>query len=289
MAAITVNKVTQQPSPRGAIVAKQVALYVALTLFGLLMLGPFILAIFGAFKNSVEVNAYPPTLLPQVWHPENFLDVARLFPQFPRWFINSVGLSVAVTVLNVFFCALAGYAFARLNFPGRTVLFLAVLATLMIPLQVTLIPKFLILKQFGLINTYPAVILPNISTAAGIFLMTQFMKAIPHELEEAAVIDGATKWTVFTRLVLPLSVPAMTALAIFSFQGQWNDFLWPLVVLNDPTLFTLPLGIAGFGGEYVQNTNWVLVASIFTTIPMVLLVFFFQRFIIKSVATTGGK
>jgi ABC-type glycerol-3-phosphate transport system permease component len=192
-------------------------------------------------------------------------------------------------VLNVFFCALAGYAFARLNFPGRTVLFLAVLATLMIPLQVTLIPKFLILKQFGLINTYPAVILPNISTAAGIFLMTQFMKAIPHELEEAAVIDGASKWTVFTRLILPLSVPAMTALAIFSFQGQWNDFLWPLVVLNDPQLFTLPLGIAGFSQEFVSNTNWVLVGSIFTTIPMVLLVFFFQRYIIKSVATTGGK
>jgi ABC-type glycerol-3-phosphate transport system permease component len=289
MAAITVDKVTQQPSPRGAIVAKQVALYVALTLFGILMLGPFILAIFGAFKSTAEVNAYPPTLLPQIWHPENFLDVARLFPTFPRWFVNSVGLSLTVTVLNVFFCALAGYAFARLNFPGRTVLFLAVLATLMIPLQVTLIPKFLILKQFGLINTYPAVILPNISTAAGIFLMTQFMKAIPHELEEAAVIDGASKWTVFTRLILPLSVPAMTALAIFSFQGQWNDFLWPLVVLNDPQLFTLPLGIAGFSQEFVSNTNWVLVGSIFTTIPMVLLVFFFQRYIIKSVATTGGK
>jgi ABC-type glycerol-3-phosphate transport system permease component len=289
MASITVDQVTQQPRPRGAIVAKQVALYVALTLFGLLFLGPFILAIFGAFKNSVEVNSYPPTLLPQVWHPENFLDVARLFPQFPRWFINSVGLSATVTVLNVFFCALAGYAFARLNFPGRTVLFLAVLATLMIPLQVTLIPKFLILKQFGLINTYPGVILPNISTATGIFLMTQFMKAIPRELEEAAVMDGATKWTVFTRVILPLSVPALTALAIFSFQGQWNDFLWPLVILNNPQLFTLPLGIAGFGGEYIQNTNWVLVASIFTTIPMVLLVFFFQRYIIKSVATTGGK
>jgi ABC-type glycerol-3-phosphate transport system permease component len=289
MAAITVDKVRQQSNPRGAIVAKQVALYVAMTIFGLLMLGPFILAIFGAFKSTVEVNSYPPTLLPQAWHPENFFDVARLFPAFPRWFINSVGLSVTVTVLNVFFCALAGYAFARLNFPGRTVLFLAVLATLMVPLQVTLIPKFLILKQFGLINTYPAVILPNISTAAGIFLMTQFMKAIPHELEEAAVIDGASKWTVFTRVILPLSVPALTALAIFSFQGQWNDFLWPLTVLNDPKLFTLPLGIAGFSGEFVQNTNWVLVGSIFTTLPMVFLVFFFQRYIIKSVATTGGK
>src|ERR1700730_6176725 len=289
MAAITVDKVTQQPSRRGIIITKQVALYVALTLFGLIMLGPFILAIFGAFKSSAEVTSYPPTLLPQVWHPENFLDVARLFPSFPRWFANSVGLSVTVTVLNVFFCALAGYAFARLNFPGRTVLFLAVLATLMIPLQVTLIPKFIILKTFGLINTYPAVLLPNTSTAAGIFLMTPVMTAIPHELEEAAVIDGASKWTVFTRVILPLSVPALTTLAIFSFQGQWNDFLWPLVVLNDPQLFTLPLGIAGFSHEFVANTNWVLVGSIFTTIPMVLLVFFFQRFIIKSVATNGGK
>src|ERR1700730_822255 len=289
MAAITVDKVAQQRNPRRAIVAKQVALYVAMTIFGLIMLGPFILAIFGAFKTDVDVTSYPPTLFPKTWHPENFLNVAKLFPSFPRWFVNSVGLSTAVTVLNVFFCALAGYAFARLNFPGRTVLFLAVLATLMIPLQVTLIPKFIILKQFGLIDTYPGVILPNISTAAGIFLMTQFMKAIPHELEEAAVIDGASKWTVFTRVILPLSVPALTTLAIFSFQGQWNDFLWPLVVLNDPQLFTLPLGIAGFSHEFVANTNWVLVGSIFTTIPMVLLVFFFQRFIIKSVATNGGK
>src|ERR1700682_5434489 len=127
MAAITVDKVTQQPNLRGGIVAKQVALYVAMTLFGLLMLGPFILAIFGAFTSSVEVNAYPPPLLPQLWHPENFVDVARLFPQFPRWFVNSVGLSVTVTALNVFFCALAGYAFARLNVPGRRGLFLAVL------------------------------------------------------------------------------------------------------------------------------------------------------------------
>jgi multiple sugar transport system permease protein len=289
MAAITVDKVAQQRNPRGAIVAKQVALYVAMTIFGLIMLGPFILAIFGAFKTDIDVTSYPPTLFPKTWHPENFLNVAKLFPMFPRWFVNSIGLSTAVTVLNVFFCALAGYAFARLRFPARNVLFLAVLATLMIPLQVTLIPKFLIMKQLGLINTYPGVILPNISTAAGIFLMTQFMKAIPNELEEAAVIDGASKWTVFTRVILPLSAPALTALAIFSFQGQWNDFLWPLVILNDPSLFTLPLGIAGFGGEYVQHTNWVLVGSIFTTLPMVFLVFFFQRYIIKSVATTGGK
>src|SRR5260370_16017965 len=214
MAAVTVDRVTQQPTRRVEMVAKQVALYVALTLFGVLMLGPFILAIFGAFKSTVDIDAYPPTLFPQVWHPENFVDVARLFPQFPRWFLNSVGLSVTVTVLNVFFCALAGYAFARLNFPGRTVLFLAVLATLMIPLQVTLIPKFILMKQFGLINTYPGVILHNISTAAELFLITQFMKAIPHELEQAAVIDRATKWTASTPGGLPRPAPPLRSLPI---------------------------------------------------------------------------
>jgi multiple sugar transport system permease protein len=276
----------EKPAP---FAIKQVLLYAAMILFGILMLGPFILSILGAFKSPAEIVAYPPTFLPRDWHPENFIQVAKLFPMFPRWFLNSLGLSATVTVLNVLFCCMAGYAFSRLEFPGRNILFLGVLATLMIPLQVTLVPKYIMLSKLGLINTYPAVILPNISTAAGIFLMTQFMKAIPRELEEAARIDGAGKFMTFWRVILPLSAPAMTALAIFSFQGQWNDFLWPLVVLNTPTLWTLPLGLASFSTEFVSNTNWVLVGSIFTTIPMAIMVFLFQRYIVKSVATTGGK
>lgn len=281
--------VAVEPGARRRFAVKQLLLYVAMGLFGVLMLGPFILSILGSFKSPVEINQFPPSFFPQVWHPENYVQVARLFPLFPRWFLNSLGLSVTVTVLNVLFCAMAGYAFARLEFPGRNVLFLAVLATLMIPLQVTMIPKYIMLSKLGLINTYPAVILPNIATAAGIFLMTQFMKAIPKELEEAAIIDGASKWTIFRTVILPLSTPAVTALAIFSFQGQWNDFLWPLLVLNTESLWTLPLGLASFSSEFVSNTNWVLVGSFFATIPMVLLVFVFQRFIIKSVATTGFK
>jgi len=271
------------------LVIRQALLYVAMALFGILMLGPFILSILGSFKSPVEINNFPPSFFPQVWHFDNYLQVAKLFPLFPRWFLNSLALSATVMVLNVLFCAMAGYAFARLEFPGRNILFLAVLATLMIPLQVTMIPKYIILSKLGLINTYPAVILPNIATAAGIFLMTQFMKAIPRELEEAAIIDGASKWTIFRTVILPLSTPAVTALAIFSFQGQWNDFLWPLLVLNASALWTLPLGLASFGHEFAANTNWVLVGSFFTTIPMVIIVFIFQRFIIKSVATTGFK
>jgi multiple sugar transport system permease protein len=278
-----------QPEVRRGLVLKQVLLYVAMGLFGILFLGPFILSILGSFKSPAEIDAFPPSFLPQVWHFDNYVQVAKLFPLFPRWFLNSLGLSAVVMVLNVLFCAMAGYAFARLQFPGRNVLFLAVLATLMIPLQVTMIPKYIILSKLGLINTYPAVILPNIATAAGIFLMTQFMKAIPRELEEAAIIDGASKWTIFRTVILPLSTPAVTALAIFSFQGQWNDFLWPLLVLNASALWTLPLGLASFGHEFAANTNWVLVGSFFTTIPMVVIVFLFQRFIIKSVATTGFK
>jgi ABC-type glycerol-3-phosphate transport system permease component len=281
--------VAAQPEVRRGLVLKQVLLYLAMGLFGILFLGPFILSILGSFKSPVEINAFPPSFFPQVWHFDNYVQVAKLFPLFPRWFLNSLGLSATVMVLNVLFCAMAGYAFGRLQFPGRNILFLAVLATLMIPLQVTMIPKYIILSKLGLINTYPAVILPNIATAAGIFLMTQFMKAIPRELEEAAIIDGASKWTIFRNVILPLSTPAITALAIFSFQGQWNDFLWPLLVLNAAALWTLPVGLAGFGHLYQANTNWVLVGSFFTTIPMVIIVFVFQRFIIKSVATTGFK
>lgn len=268
---------------------KQVLLYVAMGLFGILMLGPFILSILGSFKNPVEINAFPPSFFPSVWHVDNYVQVAKLFPLFPRWFANTLGLAIAVTILNVLFCAMAGYAFARLDFPGRNILFIAVLATLMIPLQVTLIPKYIMLSKLGLINTYPAVILPNISTPAGIFIMTQFMKAIPRELEEAARIDGASKLTIFRRVVLPLSGPALTTLAIFSFQGQWNDFLWPLIVLNSEHLWTLPIGLSSFSHEFATNTNWVLVGSFFATIPMVILVFVFQRFIVKGVATTGFK
>ncbi len=281
--------VAMRKTPARGLAIRQILLYIALTVFGILTLGPFILSILGAFKSEAEIGIYPPTFLAQVWHPDNFIQVWKLFPLFPRWFLNSLGLSVTVMVLNVLFCSMAGYAFSRLDFPGRNILFLAVLATLMIPLQVTMVPKFIMLARLHLVNTYPAVILPNISTAAGIFLMTQFMKAIPKELEEAARIDGAGKFTTFWRLILPLSVPAMTALAIFSFQGQWNDFLWPLIVLTSPHLWTLPLGLAGFGTEYASHTNWVLVGSIFTTIPMAILVFVFQRYIVKSVATTGGK
>ena len=284
MAAATIE--TRTPA---RFAGKQLLLYLAMGLFGILMLGPFILSILGSFKTDVEINAFPPTFFPAVWHLDNYVQVAKFFPLFPRWFANSLGLSIAVTILNVLFCAMAGYAFARLDFPGRNILFIAVLATLMIPLQVTLIPKYIMLSKLGLINSYPAVILPNISTPAGIFIMTQFMKAIPKELEEAARIDGANKLTVFRQVILPLSGPALTALAIFSFQGQWNDFLWPLLVLNSQHLWTLPLGLASFGSEFAAHTNWVLVGSFFTTIPMAIMVFVFQRFIIKGVATTGFK
>lgn len=277
------------PRPSAGFPIKQVLLYLAMALFGVLTLGPFILAVLGSFKTSVEINTFPPSIFPSVWHFDNYAQVANLFPLFPRWFLNSLGLSVVVTVLNVLFCAMAGYAFARLEFPGRNILFIAVLATLMIPLQVTLIPKYIMLTKLGLINTYPGVILPNVSTAAGIFIMTQFMKAIPRELEEAARIDGAGKVSIFRNVILPLSGPALTTLAIFSFQGQWNDFLWPLLILNSNHLWTLPLGLASFSTEFVSNTNWVLVGSFFMTLPMVILVFVFQRFIIKGIGTTGFK
>ncbi len=268
----------------------QLLLYVLLVALSVVALAPLILMVLGSFKTPAEVTAYPPTLFPRRWLWENYVAVWQELPLFPRWFLNSVVLSLAVTGLNVFLSALAGYALARLRFPGRDAIFVAVLATLMIPLAVQLIPRYLLLNMASLINTYVAVILPNISTGVGIFLMTQFMKGIPRELEEAAVIDGAGRFSTFWRVILPLSQPAMVALAIYSFKGQWNDFLWPLVVLNSNDMWTLPVGLSGLASQvYQANLNWILVGSVFTTLPMVVVFFLFQRHFVQGITTTGFK
>lgn len=269
---------------------QQVLLYVLLTLLAVVSLSPLILMFLGSLKTPAEVTAYPPTLLPRRWLWENYAAVWRELPLLPRWLLNSVALSVAVTVLNVLLSALAGYALSRLRFPGRDVVFLCVLATLMIPLAVQLIPRYLLLNRVHLINTYLGVILPNISTGVGVFLMTQFMKGIPRELEEAAIIDGAGRFTAFWRVILPLAKPAMTALAIYSFKGQWNDLLWPLVVLNSNDMWTLPVGLSGLAGSvYQANLNWILVGAVCTTLPMLVVFFIFQKQFTQGITTTGFK
>ena len=196
---------------------------------------------------------------------------------------------MTVVVGNLLLCSLAGYAFARIKFFGREVVFLLVLATLMVPFQVVMIPTFLILRKLGMIDTLGAVILPNLAGAFGIFLLRQFFRTLPIELEEAARIDGASRLGVLFKIVLPLSGPALATLAVITFMWTWNDFLLPLITLYNPDNMTLQLGLTTFQGAHQTNTNLLMAANVMSMVPILVLFFFAQRYFIRGIATSGLK
>jgi len=269
--------------------------YVAMIIFTIIFLGPFFMAFLGSFKTTAEVLAWPPTFLPTTWRFQNYVDVWNVLPDangnsyFPRWILNSLILAASVTLAQLFFCSLAGFAFARLNFPGKGFVFAAMLATLMIPGMVLLIPQYQILNTLHLINTYGAIIVPNLTSAGMIFLLTQFFRGVPKELDEAANIDGASIFTTFWRVILPLAKPALATMALLSFQGMWNNFQAPLVFLNTADMFPLTVGLSFLKGQYGTFYNVVLAGSMFNTIPMVLLFIFFSRFYVQGVTYSGVK
>ena len=194
-----------------------------------------------------------------------------------------------VTACNVFFSALAGYAFARLRFRGKNVLFSAFLATLMVPGHVTLVPKFMLLDALGWINTYQGLIVPGIVQVFGIFLMKQFFESLPRELEEAARIDGCSHFQTFWHVTLPASKPALVALGIYTFQGSWNDFLWPVIVTTTKDMYTLPLGMAMFRYEFKVEWTMLMAGSVLMGLPMLLIFLFFQRLFVENAAASGIK
>ncbi len=252
----------------------------------LLMLLPFIWMLSTSFKLAGAVFEYPPTWIPRplVW--QNYFQVTAILP-FARFFLNSLVVAASVTALQLLTCSLAAYAFARLRFPGRDALFLGYLGTLMIPGQVVIIPNFILLKTLGWIDTYQALILPAAFSAFGTFLLRQYFLTIPRELEDAAVVDGASYWQIYSRVILPLSGPALSALAIFTFLAQWNSFLYPLVVTNSTEMSTLTVGLRTLQGQY--NTAWTLLmaGSVIALVPVLLVFVFAQRYFIKGIAMTG--
>lgn len=208
----------------------------------------------------------------------------------PRWLFNTVFIAVTITILRVMFDSAAGYALARLKFPGNRAVFFLILGTLMIPGIVLLIPRFIILRQLGMLNQYTGVIIPAMVDAFGIFLMKQFFESIPDEIEEAAKVDGANRFVMFFRVVLPMATPALTALAIFSFQGAWNSFLDALVVLQgNQELWTLPLGLAFLRGQSGETLRWhqFLAGSVIATLPIAFIFFGFQRYFVEGVNYSG--
>jgi multiple sugar transport system permease protein len=264
------------------------ALYVALVGVAALMLFPFGWMIATSLTSDSELFVTPPQLIPIPLVPDNYVRVAEAFP-IGRFLANSLLVAGVSTFLQVGTSAMAAYAFARLRFRGRDLLFLVYLATLMVPLQVIIVPLFIEMRMLGLVNTYPGLILPAIASAFGTFLLRQAFLSLPRELDEAAFIDGASHWTVFRRIVLPLSGPALATFGIFAFMASWNSFLWPLVITSSQDLFTLPVGLANLHGRYETAWNLVMAGSTISVVPIVIVYVVAQKHVVRGVAFSGIK
>jgi multiple sugar transport system permease protein len=230
----------------------------------------------------------PPYLIPTVFHWSNYADAWNAAP-FARYYLNTAIMAAGITFCQLIFSSLAAYAFARLKFPGRDLLFLVVLGTMMVPVQVLLIPSFLIVKDLGWQNTFWALIVPRAVSAFGIFLLRQHYLSIPRELDEAAMIDGASRIGVWWRIILPLSRPALATLAVFAFLFAWNDFLWPLVVTDDPDMRTIQLGLVMFQGRYGTNWTLLMAGTVTATLPTIIAFLLGQKQFIESIALSGVK
>ncbi len=287
-----------------------------LIIFALLETVPFVLTVMNSFKCLSAVQQVPQAIIPVppfgvecrsetgaalpasattdalTFNPalEGYQEIAQF--NMPRWFLNTVIYASAVTLLRVLFDSLAGYSLARLNFPGNRLMFFIILGTMMIPAVVLLIPRFIILKQLGLLNTYQGVILALAADAFGIFLMKQFFESVPAEIEEAAQVDGASRARIFFQVILPMATPALTALTIFSFQGTWNNFMDVLIIVGgNPQLQNLPLGLALLRGQFGESLRWhtFLAGSVITTLPLAVVFFIFQRYFVEGISYSGLK
>lgn len=267
----------------------RVWLYILMTVLLIVVVIPFGWMVLGSFKTQTELLQDPPSFLPQHWTLDNY---QRLFERlsFSRYFMNSAIVAVAVTLGNLLFSSMLGYALAHLKFPGKNVIFAAVLGTLMVPGLVLFIPQFVLIVNIGLANTLPALILPFLVQPFGVFLMRQFFLGLPRDLLEAGRIDGASEIGIFFRLFMPLAIPAYATLGILTFLGSWNNFLWPLVVSTTEKTFTLPVALALVSTGQNQSDYGLLLAGATVVVAPILLVFlFFQRYFIEGIATTGIK
>jgi multiple sugar transport system permease protein len=260
----------------------------SLVLVAFVMLLPFIWMIFTSVKPETEVVRFPPDLLPGSLTFENYRNIWDAIP-FARLFANTLIFAGGVTAISLVFDSLTAYALARLDFPGRNVLFIAILLTMMLPFQVTLIPLFQLLGNIDWINTYQGLIAPRATNAFGIFFLRQFFLSIPRDLEDAARMDGASEFKIYRRVILPLSVPALLTLGLFHFMYNWNDLLWPLIIATDQDMQTLPAGLALFMGQHVTEYGLLMAGSVLALLPMVIAFLLIQRSFVEGIATTGLK
>ncbi|KAA3658384.1 MAG: carbohydrate ABC transporter permease [Chloroflexi bacterium] len=289
--------IPQKPASRQTrINLDELLMHILLIGIGLLVAAPIFLAIFTSFKLPNDVTNFPPTLLPDVWTFENYVTAWTSKP-FYRFFLNSIIQTGIIVLCQVLFSILAAYAFAVLDFPGRDILFYLILASLMVPFQLTFIPNFLMISQWGQINenfgsnTYFALTVPFLASAFGVFLLRQFFLTIPKDLHDSAKIDGASNWRFLWQILVPLSKGSISAFSIFAFLSAWSQYLWPLVITNDESMRTIQIGIRFFLFDQERGADWgaIMAAAVIALLPTLIIFLIAQRQLVKGIAMTGLK
>jgi multiple sugar transport system permease protein len=265
-----------------------IAMYIVMVLIAFLMVIPFIWMLSTSFKENGKVLIFPPQWIPDPWVWENYLQAWHA-ANIGRYFVNSLVVTISLTIGQTITCSLAAYAFARLEFKGRDSLFLIYLGTMMIPIQVTLIPLYIIMRDFGWIDTYQGLIVPFIFSAYNTFLLRQSFLTIPKSLDESAIIDGCGYFGIFIRIIVPLSKPALITQALFCALWAWNDLLWPTVIANTEKVRTLVVGLQMFKSQYAIQWNYLMAGTCISIIPMLLLYLFCQKYFVEGIAMTGIK
>lgn len=271
-----------------ALKIQKLLFFVLLAIATLIYIGPFLFSLSISLNAEKNVFDWPIKLLPKTFTLDNYRNVWNELP-FEKWLINSVVVTFVQTLSNVFFSALAGFAFARLEFKGRKLIFGLLLGSLMIPGIILLVPKFIILNEFRMINSYTGLIIPGLVGVTNIFLMKQFFETIPKDLEQAALIDGCSYFRIFWQIFLPISKPALAAVAIYTFQGSWNEFLWPVIVTYTEDMYTLPLGMASLRTELLTDWPLLMAGTILISLPTLIIFLVFQRYFVQGVTSSGLK
>lgn len=269
-------------------IRRQLGAHIALLAGGIIMVVPFVYQVLATFMTNDQITSVPPTLWPTRWSLENYLGVFAQIP-FLNQMLNTTVIAGVTTILTLILCALGGYAFARMRFVGKNVLFSIVLLMLMVPGTLLLIPQYQIVQQLGWLNTFPGIIVPGLVNAFGIFMMRQFFLGLPRELEEAARIDGADPFQIFWRVMLPLAKPGLSALAILTVLASWSSLLWPLVVVNTQNMMPLSVGLASFTGEHGAEYPTMLAAALMAMLPIMILFLAMHRRVIEGIAFSGLK
>lgn len=267
----------------------KIVTYVLLVGYGLVTLYPFLWAVMASFKPYSEIIGGGLSLLPKAPTLENFSYIFTRDPLFPRWILNSFIIAISGTILNIIFNSMAGYALARLSFPGRKHLFLLILAVIMVPAQILLIPNYLIMKSIGILDTYNALILPGAINVGYIFMMRQFFVNFPKEVEEAAQMDGLSRTQTFFRIVFPMAQASIATQGVFVFLGLWNEFMKPLLYITSPEKYTLTLGLQSFQTQNATQWNYIMAASVVSIIPILILYIVLNKYFMKGVRIGGDK